>query len=152
MARVRGNFAIEYPHLQQLSLEDIIKLSEDFEDDSDSPEQQGQNKRKRNENDSSKEIIETNLDNVTSQENLYKSSNVGYCYENSTQYLYLKCPVGIINHREGIHACRTDGKVSLSAFQCLGYDSKSDTSLILCRLFTGRTHQLRYSFNISSLK
>lgn len=66
------------------------------------------------------------------------SSGTGVTY-------YLKCPVGVLSHREGIHMCTEEahGKQSVSSFTCKGYCEKSDTSLIECGLLTGRTHQLR---------
>ena len=48
-----------------------------------------------------------------------------------------------MSHREGVHACDPRGKPSLSLFRSLGYDAASDSSLVLCRAYTGRTHQLR---------
>ena len=56
---------------------------------------------------------------------------------------YLSCPLDVISYREGIHACCSDGKPSLSRFRCLGYDPVTDTSLLECKPYTGRTHQLR---------
>jgi len=57
--------------------------------------------------------------------------------------LWVRCPIGVVSQRDGVHACDPDGKPSLSIFRCLGYDSDSDTSLVACRPYTGRTHQLR---------
>lgn len=57
--------------------------------------------------------------------------------------LWVRCPIGVVSQRDGVHACDPDGKPSLSIFRCLGYDPDSDTSLVACRPYTGRTHQLR---------
>ena len=57
--------------------------------------------------------------------------------------LWVRCPIGVVSQRDGVHACDPDGKASLSIFRCLGYDPDSDTSLVACRPYTGRTHQLR---------
>lgn len=59
------------------------------------------------------------------------------------EMLYVLCPVTVLSYRDGVHACDPDGKPSLSLFRCLGYDADSDTSLVECRPYTGRTHQLR---------
>lgn len=84
-------------------------------------------------------------ENVFDRENLLKSSRVGcalWDHDGKTKIL-VQCPLGILNHKDGSHACRTDGKNSVSGFHSLGYDEASDTSLIACHLFTGRSHQLR---------
>lgn len=64
--------------------------------------------------------------------------NADHCSE-----LWVRCPIGVVSQRDGVHACDPDGKASLSIFRCLGYDPDSDTSLVACRPYTGRTHQLR---------
>ena len=57
--------------------------------------------------------------------------------------VWVKCPLGVISPRDGVHACDPSGKPSLSIFRSLGYCAETDTSLIECRPYTGRTHQLR---------
>ena len=57
--------------------------------------------------------------------------------------IFVSCPLDVLDPRDGIHACDPTGKPSLSIFRCLGYCPESDTSLIECRPYTGRTHQLR---------
>ncbi len=59
------------------------------------------------------------------------------------QVLWLQCPIGVVSYRDGIHACDPDGKISLSGFRSLGYHAETDTSLVECRPYSGRTHQLR---------
>ena len=56
---------------------------------------------------------------------------------------WVQCPLAVLSYREGVHACASDGRPSLSRFRGLGYDAASDTSLVECKPFTGRTHQLR---------
>jgi hypothetical protein len=57
--------------------------------------------------------------------------------------LWLQCPIGVLSHRDGVHACDPAGKPSLSGFRMLGYCAQTDTSLVECRPYSGRTHQLR---------
>lgn len=61
----------------------------------------------------------------------------------SNREVWVKCPLGVVSQRDGVHACDPTGKPSLSIFRCLGYDAVTDTSLVECRPYTGRTHQLR---------
>ena len=72
-------------------------------------------------------------------------AKVGYGYDEDQHsgYLLLRCPLKVSSHKEGIHACNPEGKESLSGFKHLGYEEETDTSLVMCRPFTGRTHQLR---------
>jgi hypothetical protein len=81
---------------------------------------------------------------ATPREELVASSSVGYAFDPADpSIVFIRCPIGVINHRQGIHACILSGKASVSSFKCLGYSEESDTSLIECGLYTGRTHQLR---------
>ena len=83
-------------------------------------------------------------DDVMPLHDVRASPNVGYGYDAAyAGFLLLRCPLQVVSHREGIHACNPGGKESLSAFKMLGYDGASDTSLVMCRPVTGRTHQLR---------
>lgn len=75
-----------------------------------------------------------------------ESGGEGASIDGEDEYMEiaLSCPLACISHREGVHACDPDnGKPSLSFFRFIGYDEGSDTSLVECRPFTGRTHQLR---------
>lgn len=101
--------------------------------------------------------------------------------EGVVQEVWVKCPLGVVSQRDGVHACDPTGKPSLSIFKTLGtiyyanytvlhaliisvaslsktvlifyclpvyaffagYDFETDTSLVECRPYTGRTHQLR---------
>ncbi len=76
-----------------------------------------------------------------SSEELSKFPNIGVLRD--AQSLWVNCPIGVISHRDGVHACHPSGKLSLSQFIGAGYDNLSDTSLVVCVPFTGRTHQLR---------
>jgi 23S rRNA-/tRNA-specific pseudouridylate synthase len=58
------------------------------------------------------------------------SEDVGYYLDDSSGVIFLRCPVGVVSFREGIHACAVDGKQSVSTFRCLGYDEASDTTLV----------------------
>lgn len=83
-------------------------------------------------------------------EEVRKNPKVGYGYAEDEHpgMLLLRCPLQVLNHKDGVHACNPAGKESLSGFKHMGYDEKSDTSLVLCRPFTGRTHQLRLHLQI----
>nr|CAH8837613.1 unnamed protein product [Trichobilharzia regenti] len=55
-------------------------------------------------------------------------------------------PVGPISRKLGIHAVISEssgGKSARTHFMRLSYNPVTDTSLVICRLFTGRTHQIR---------
>ena len=71
------------------------------------------------------------------------SSRTGELDAPSDREVWVKCPLGVVSQRDGVHACDPTGKPSLSIFRCLGYDAATDTSLVECRPYTGRTHQLR---------
>jgi hypothetical protein len=47
------------------------------------------------------------------------------------------------NIREGTFEVSNEGKDALTKFYGVEYHQKSDTSLVLCKPFTGRTHQIR---------
>ncbi|CAH8474115.1 unnamed protein product [Schistosoma turkestanicum] len=55
-------------------------------------------------------------------------------------------PVGPISRKMGIHAVMPEsagGKFAQTHFLRLSYNPITNTSLVICRLFTGRTHQIR---------
>ncbi|CAH8495008.1 unnamed protein product [Heterobilharzia americana] len=55
-------------------------------------------------------------------------------------------PVGPISRKMGIHAVLSEsagGKSARTHFMRLSYNPVTNTSLVICRLFTGRTHQIR---------
>ncbi|KAL1675055.1 pseudouridine synthase [Schizophyllum commune] len=50
----------------------------------------------------------------------------------------------LLVHRQlGLSIVHEEGKPSATAFARISYDAKTDTSLVLCRPYTGRTHQIR---------
>ena len=62
--------------------------------------------------------------------------------ESSRVTVVVDCPVKTIDHGEGINSAHADGKPAQSEFARLSYDPETDTSLVLCRPRTGRTHQV----------
>lgn len=103
-------------------------------------------KKKRKLNDEDNEDIKSEHLNDLPLEDLYSSNKIGVQFvttkDNQTEY-WITCPIGVKSHREGVCICHPLGKSSLSKFKNLGYDPISNTSLIECRPYTGRTHQLR---------
>jgi len=70
-------------------------------------------------------------------------AGVGAAESQAQSEVWVRCPVGVIDQRDGVYACDPCGKPCLSVFRSLGYCAASDTSLVECRPYTGRTHQLR---------
>jgi len=48
-----------------------------------------------------------------------------------------------ISPSDGYSEVRDDGKISVTKFRRMFYDKKSNESVVLCTLLTGRTHQIR---------
>jgi 23S rRNA-/tRNA-specific pseudouridylate synthase len=114
-------------------------------------QQQGQ-KRHRNGN-IIVEINESDLPprvrDTPSFEEVVGSDRVGYHVDSESGNFTLRCPIGVISHRDGVHACDPlEGKEAMTGFRMLGYDNISDTSLVECSPITGRTHQLRLHLQI----
>jgi len=155
-ARVKGKFPGNLDLLKQLPDDQLWKMSDDDDkddkDDNDNEEVSNSlpMKRKLDEDDKNNEnqedwvsIIRKDVPTLVS---VAKADGVGYGYgkdNDGENVLVLRCPVGIISYKGGIHACKIDGKTAISTFKCIGYDADSDTSLIVCSPYTGRTHQLR---------
>ena len=43
--------------------------------------------------------------------------DVGYGHDEETGGLVVRCPIGVVSHKEGIHACDPSGKAALSSFR-----------------------------------
>ena len=70
---------------------------------------------------------------VMTPEEVGSYEGVGYSYDDEG-YLVVLCPLGVVNHRNGEHACNPiSGKHSLSLFKSLGYCAETNTSLVECR-------------------
>jgi len=52
-------------------------------------------------------------------------------------------PIKVVNHRVGINTVSPDGKPSKTIFDLQSYDKDSNTSIVVCKPVTGRTHQIR---------
>jgi hypothetical protein len=81
------------------------------------------------------------VDESRPQNEKYRESFLSSSF--SSEEYWVSCPLSVLSYREGIHGCSASGKQSLSRFRCLGYDEGTNTSLIECKPYTGRTHQLR---------
>jgi hypothetical protein len=42
---------------------------------------------------------------------------IGYGFDNDSGDLVVRCPIAVVSHREGIHACDLSGKPALSSFR-----------------------------------
>jgi 23S rRNA-/tRNA-specific pseudouridylate synthase len=88
-------------------------------------------------------------DNNNNNNNNNSTDNNTTPLENTTlmssdDALLLRAPIGVVDHKEGVYACMADTKDSISLFRVVGeYDAVHDTTLVECRPYTGRTHQLR---------
>ena len=92
-----------------------------------------------NKNISAVGLEDTVTASVCGDDNQSTSSNS----TSTSKEVWVRCPIGVISQRDGVHACDPTGKPCLSIFRCLGYCAETDTSLVECRPYTGRTHQLR---------
>ena len=52
-------------------------------------------------------------------------------------------PIGALSHRMGVYRADPNGKEANTTFELLHYNASSDTSVVLCKPKTGRTHQIR---------
>ena len=156
-ARVKGQFPASLEKLKQLNSDELWKMSDDDnkddKDDIDNDDVANTLPMKRKKTNNDDDDDKTNEDwvsiirkDVPSFESVANSNGVGYGYgkdNDGDDVLVLRCPVGIVSYKGAIHACKVDGKTAISTFKCIGYDSATDTSLLQCNPFTGRTHQLR---------
>eukprot|EP00934_Nitzschia_sp_Nitz4_P006597 Nitzschia sp. Nitz4//scaffold189_size62959//41492//43147//NITZ4_006313-RA/size62959-processed-gene-0.24-mRNA-1//1//CDS//3329539911//6587//frame0 len=71
-----------------------------------------------------------------------------------TSWLHLACPTRVANHKDGVCEAGAFGdlpddvytttvKPAQTSFAVISYDESSDSTLVLCRPTTGRTHQIR---------
>ena len=83
------------------------------------------------------------------KDNLFKKQYLALVYGNlSNRNGVINLPIG---RKNGSIIERTidyeNGKNSITNYEVICYDSKSDCSLIRCNLVTGRTHQIRVHFS-----
>ena len=52
-------------------------------------------------------------------------------------------PILAVDRQSGLNIVHPKGKDCRTLFQLLSYDPKTDTSVVMCRPITGRTHQIR---------
>ncbi|TRM61708.1 pseudouridine synthase [Schizophyllum amplum] len=52
-------------------------------------------------------------------------------------------PLLLVHRQLGLTIVHDEGKLCATAFVRIAYDARTDTTLVLCRPFTGRTHQIR---------
>lgn len=63
-------------------------------------------------------------------------------FDHEVLWFNLAVPCEIINHKNGV--CKTgSGKAAQTAFSVLGYDQETDTTVVIAKPLTGRTHQIR---------
>eukprot|EP00597_Dinobryon_sp_UTEXLB2267_P002647 CAMPEP_0170066298 /NCGR_PEP_ID=MMETSP0019_2-20121128/6050_1 /TAXON_ID=98059 /ORGANISM="Dinobryon sp., Strain UTEXLB2267" /LENGTH=403 /DNA_ID=CAMNT_0010273357 /DNA_START=407 /DNA_END=1615 /DNA_ORIENTATION=+ len=75
---------------------------------------------------------------------LRESDDVVSVDEMESTGCWVQCPIKAISHRDGIYGSDPmQGRPSLSHFRRLWYCRRTDTSLVECCPYTGRTHQLR---------
>lgn len=144
LARVRGRFPARLGHMQELTDPELTALPTDGIDDELGDDDAVS---KAPSSSSSSKNIQSDRE-LPSYEETGRSTGVGYGRSSRLLldeggFIFVRCPIAVVSFREGIHICDSKGKVSLSAFRSLGYDESSDTSLVECRPYTGRTHQLR---------
>lgn len=141
---MKGRFPFRLNEIKQLPSVDLSKYTED----SDDVNEGGGSKKRKYEDSQERNItsLSSKVKEIYSFEDLSNADNVCYAEkktEDGGVEYWVDCPLGVVSHRDGVHACDPTGKPSLSIFRTLGYCELTDTSLIHCRPYTGRTHQLR---------
>jgi 23S rRNA-/tRNA-specific pseudouridylate synthase len=82
------------------------------------------------------------------------STNTAQDESDTLLWLHLACPVRIANHKDGVCESGTfqdldeatytqTVKAAQTSFAVIRYDAASDSTVVLCRPGTGRTHQIR---------
>ncbi len=153
LARIKGKFPGEISKINKISIDEMQKCIDAYLCDSSYNDincdnedfEFNDNKKRDRESDNFNSIGNCKLDHKVTKTNydeLVQSKDVSISIDSNGIY-YLKCPVGVVSYKDGIHACALDGKPSFSSFEVIKYDPLSDTTVVQCRPFTGRTHQLR---------
>ena len=132
LARVRGRFPGSTAHLRELRPEQLGPIPRDGEEE-------GEVGSKRPADESGHQG--GSHDGPEGAVEWHRHEDVGFGWRG--EELVLRVPLRVVSHREGVHECHPSGRPSLSGFVSTGYCEHSDTSLVECRLYTGRTHQLR---------
>ena len=128
LARVKGAFPGNTSHLRQLEPSQLTQI---LRDDADDDDVEAGSKRK----------LGGEVDGGGGKVDWLLVEDCGFGWRGVE--LVVRVPLRVVSHREGVHECHPKGKPSMSGFRSLGYCAHSDTSLVECRLYTGRTHQLR---------
>ncbi|KAH9584501.1 RNA pseudouridylate synthase domain containing protein 2 [Schistosoma haematobium] len=94
---------------------------------------------------SSKEVAKYYICHV---EGCFPTEPINQCtgFEINNGVVVCSQPVGPISRRMGVHGVVPEsagGKFARTHFLRLNYNPVTNTSLVICRLFTGRTHQIR---------
>lgn len=143
LARVRGRFPLRTDHLRRLEATQLTPIARDGEEDD---RGQGPGKRKAEGGAEEERGLADAGDVCVPPVDWLAVEGAGWHQEEGEGRkgrLTVRVPVGVVSHREGVHACLPSGKASMSSFDALSYCAHSDTTLVRCTLHTGRTHQLR---------
>lgn len=62
-------------------------------------------------------------------------------FPESTEEIVCDQPLGVASHKLGLHAVMPSGKDSKTGFRRLSFNGR--TTVVLCKPYTGRTHQIR---------
>eukprot|EP01035_Chromulina_nebulosa_P018667 gene18667-24413_t len=128
LARVKGRFPASLSNISKMPLDEILYM-ENIIDDGEEDEVDEDNssiKKKRPAH---------HISNMQSCDYTAEDLAVGYNYQttNDEQVLYLRCPVGVVSYRNGIHGCNVpNSKPAISSFQVIGYCEETDTTLVKC--------------------
>ncbi len=73
----------------------------------------------------------------------YIARVIGIFPDSDDSEISVSMPLRLKDPRVPLHECHEEGKAALTRFLKLGYDPKSNSSLVRARPITGRTHQIR---------